>query len=225
MDQLRTQVRRLQGMYRDVSFCHLVTDLWIERHSSGSYGTLVLRGVDPGTFSIVEVHLGVAAFTRLQDHSNMRSWTERLLRRYGVGNEGVSSSTSDSGSNVKKAFTQLRPRWVACAALPLHLAVKVALDGTGKTAAARAERAGAASSSSTSRTGGANSGAADLLSRVRKIGNLFHESTASVEKLNSVPLNGDNAPRKFLTESSALWGSTYVALVRRFTRTPRLVEF
>jgi len=224
-DQLRAQVRRLQGLYRDVPFFHLVTDLWTERHGSGSYGSLVLRCVDPGTFSIVELHLGVAAFIGRHDHDNIRSWTERLLRRYGVRNEDVSSSTSDSGSNVKKALTQLWPRWVPCAAHTLHLAVKVALGGTGKTAAARAARAGAASSSSTSRTGGANPGAADLLSRARKIGNLFHKSTASVEKLNSVPFNGDNAPRKLLTESPTRWGSTYLALVRLFTLMPRLVEF
>jgi len=90
-DQLRAQVRRLQGLYRDVPFFHWVTDLWTERHGSGSYSSLVLRCVDPGTFSIVELHLGVAAFIGRHDHGNIRSWTERLLRRYGVRNEDVST--------------------------------------------------------------------------------------------------------------------------------------
>jgi len=115
-DQLRAQVQRLQGLYRDVLLFLLMTDLWTERHGCSSYGSLLLRCVDPGTFFIVELHLGLAAFTRQHDHGNMRLWTERLLRRYGVRNVDVSSSTSDSGSNVKKAWTQLCPSWMTCAA-------------------------------------------------------------------------------------------------------------
>ena len=60
-DQLWAQLRRSQGLYRDVLFFHLVTDLWTKWHGFGSYGSLVLRCIDPGTFSIVKRHLGVAA--------------------------------------------------------------------------------------------------------------------------------------------------------------------
>jgi len=126
-----------------------------------------------------------------------------------VRNEDVSLSTSDFGYNVRKALTQLWPRLVPCAAHTVHLEAKVALGGSGKSAAAKVARAGTASSSPTSRTGGAIPGSADLLSCAREIGNLLHTSTESVEKLNSVSINGDNVPRKLLTESPVRWGSTY----------------
>jgi len=49
-DRLRRDVRQLQSRYRGLPFFHLVTDLWTERHGSGSYGSLVLRCVNPDSF-------------------------------------------------------------------------------------------------------------------------------------------------------------------------------
>ena len=53
-DRLRRDVRQLQSRYRGLPFFHLVTDLWTERHGSGSYGSLVLRCVNPDSFSMLE---------------------------------------------------------------------------------------------------------------------------------------------------------------------------
>ncbi|OSX77238.1 hypothetical protein BU14_0154s0014 [Porphyra umbilicalis] len=224
-DQLRAQIKRLQGRYRGLPFFHLVTGLWTERHGSGSYGSLVLRCVDPDGVSIVELHLGVVPFAGRHDHINIQAWTSRLLRRFGVRSSDISSSTSDSGSNVKKALSGLWPRWVPCAAHTLHLAVKTALGATGETATARFERRNEPSRSSATRQSSGNPAAADLLGRVRKISNHFHKSSASFAMLNSVPFPGDAEPRKLITESPGRWGSTYLALVRLFTLMPRMIGF
>jgi len=51
-----------------------VTDLWTERHCSGSYGSLVLRCVNPDSFSIRELHLGFTPFAGRHDHENIKTW-------------------------------------------------------------------------------------------------------------------------------------------------------
>jgi len=84
--QLRSEVRRLQGLYRGLPFFHLITDLWTERHGSRSYGSLVLWCVDPAVVAVSELHLGVAPFTGRHDHVNIQEWTRRFLLRYCGGN-------------------------------------------------------------------------------------------------------------------------------------------
>jgi len=224
-DQLREKVRRLQSRYRGLPFFHLITDLWTERHGSGSYGSLVLRCIDPDNSAVAELHLGVAPFTGRHDSATIKAWAQRFLQRYGVRHEDVSSSTSDSGANVKKALTNLWPRWVPCAAHTMHLAVKASLGATGATGAAARRGHGGPSSVRATRGSRGNQATADLLSRGRKIANHFHKSPASVEKLNSVPFPGDDAPRKMVTETPGRWGSTYQSLVRFFTLMPRLIGF
>jgi len=224
-DQLRAEIKCLQARYRGLPFFHLVTDLWTKRHGSGSYGSLVLRCVDLDAVSIVDLHLGLVPFAGLHDHINIQAWTSRLLRRFGLRSSDISSSTLDSGSNVKKALSSLWPRWVPCAAHTLHLAVKVALRATGETATARVEHRSEPSRSSATRPSSGNTAAADLLGRVRKISNHFHKSSASFEILKSVRFPDDAEPRKLITESPGRWGSTYLALVRLFTLMPRMIGF
>jgi len=224
-DQLRAEIKRLQARYRGLPFFHLVKDLWTKRHGSGSYGSLVLRCVDLDAVSIVDLHLGVVPFAGRHDHINIQAWTSRLLRRFGARSSDISSSTLDSGSNVKKAFSSLWPRWVPCAAHTLHLAVKVVLGATGETAPARVEHRSEPSRSSATRPSSGNSAAADLLGRAHKISNHFHKSSASVEILKSVQFPDDAEPRKLITESPGRWGSTYLALVRLFTLMPRMIGF
>ena len=224
-DQLRAKIKLLQARYRGLPFFHLVTDLWTERHGSGSYGSFVPRCVDPDSVSIVDLHLCVVPFAGRNDHLNIQAWTSRLLRRFGVRSSDISSSTSDSGSNVNKALSSVWPRWVPFAAHTLHLAVKAALGATGGTAKARVERRSEPSRSSATRPSSGNPAAADLLGRVRKISNLFHKSSASFGMLNSVSFPGDAEPRKLITESPGRWGSTYLALVRLLTLMPRMIGF
>jgi len=223
--QLRSEVRRLQGLYRGLPFFHLITDLWTQRHGSGSYGSLVLWCVDPAVVAVSELHLGVAPFTGRHDHVNIQAWTRRFLLRYGVRDCDICSSTYDSGANVKKSLSELWPRLVPCAAHTMHLAVKASLGTTLDTATARAARRENLSQPSSPRTRRTNPAAACLLRRGRKIANHFHKSSESVAALNSVPLPGDDEPRKVLTETPGRWGSSYLALVRIFTLMPRLFGF
>jgi len=221
-DRLRAEARQLQGLYRGLPFFHLVTDLWTERHGSGSYGSLVLLCVNPDSFSIRELHLGVAPFVGRHDHENIKTWLLQQLERFGVRPQNVSSSTKDSGSNVKKALRQLWPRWIPCTAHAIHLAVKAALGATGESSTARGAGSGTAPSS---RSGSTNLEASRLLRRTRKTTAQFHKSPASVAMLNAVPLQGDDGARKLLTDSPTGWGPTNLSLVRRFTLMPRMGSF
>ena len=221
-DRLRREVRQLQSRYRGLPFFHLVTDLWTERHGSGSYRSLVLRCVNPDELSMLELHLGVTSSAGRHDHENIKTWLLLQLSRFGVRPPDVRSSTTDSGSNVKKALRQLWPRWILCAAHAIHLAVKSALGATGQTATAQDSRSGAAASS---RPGSRNPAVSTLLCRTRKTTAHFHKSPATVAMLNAVPLPGDNGARKLLTESLTWWGSTYLSFARLFTLMPRLVGF
>jgi len=135
--QLRSEVRPLQGIYRGLPFFHLITDLWTERHGSGSYVSLVLRCLDLAVVAFSELHLGVARFTGRHDHVNIQAWTRRCMLGYGVRDCDICSSTSDSGANVKKALSELWPRWVPCATHTMHLAVKASLGTTLDTTTAR----------------------------------------------------------------------------------------
>jgi len=171
---------------------------------------------------MLELHLGVTPFAGRHDHENINTWLLQQLSRFGVRPQDVSSSTTDSGSNVKKALSQLWPRWIPCAAHATHLAVKSALGATGQASTAQDSRSGAAASS---RQGSLNPAASRLSRRTRKTTAHFHKSPASVAMLNAVPLPGDNGARKLLTESPTRWGSTFISLARLFTLMPRLVGF
>ena len=221
-DRLRAEVRQLQGLYRGLSFFHLVTDLWTERHGSGTDGSLALRCVNPESFSIRDLHLGVTPFVGRHDHENIKKWLLQQLERFGVRPQDISSSTTDSGSNVKKALRQLWPRWIPCAAHANHLAVKAALGATGESSTARGAGSGTAPSS---RSGSRNPKASRPLRRTCKTTAHFHKSPASVAMLNAVLLQGDDCARKLLTDSPTRWGSTYLSLARLFTLMPRLVGF
>jgi len=223
--RLRAEISRLQPCYRGLPFFDLVADLRTERHGTSSHESLVLRCVDLDDFSITAFHLGVAPGSGRHDNINIKAWKQRFLHRFGVRDSDIRSSTPDSGSNVKKAFSELWPRWIPCAVHTVHLAVKAPLGAAGETAAVTAARRNGPSSSSAARAPSRNPASTDLLTRGRKIANHFHKSTASVGVLNSVPLPGDEERRKLLTESPRRWGSTYLALVRLFTLMPRLIGF
>jgi len=115
-------------------FFHLMTDVWTERHGSGSDGSLVPRCRDPNVLAVAELHLGRALFMGHHEHVNIEAWTRRFLLREGVRDCHICSSTSDAGANVKKALSEWRPRWMPCAAHTIHLAVKASLGTSPDTA-------------------------------------------------------------------------------------------
>ena len=209
-DRLWDDVRQLLGRYRGLPFFHLVTDLWTERHGSGSYGSLVLRCVNPDGFVMRELHFCFTLFSGRHDHKTIDKWLLQQLARFVARPQDISSFTTDSGSNVKKALRQLWPRLNPCGADAIHLAFRAALGATTESAAARDARTDAAT---TPRTGSRNPAASELLGRTRKTAAHFHKSPASVSMLNSAPLAGDDCAGKLLTECPTRWGSTYLFLV------------
>jgi len=106
-DSLRSEVRELQQRYKGTPLFHLVTDFWTERHWSGSYGSLVRPCVHPDGFTMREMHVGVTVFCGRHDHENIKRWVLHQLARFGVNQHDISSSTTDSVSNVKKALRSL----------------------------------------------------------------------------------------------------------------------
>jgi len=106
-DSLRSAVRELQHRYKGMPFFHLVTDLWTERHGSGSYRSLALSCVNTDGFTMREMHLGVTLCSGRHDHDNIKRWVLHQLPRFGVKQHYIGSSTTDSGSNVKKTLRQL----------------------------------------------------------------------------------------------------------------------
>jgi len=188
----------------------------------GFEGRIHYRCVNPDGFTMREMHLGVTLFSGRHDHDNIKRWVLHQLARFGVRQHDISSSTTDSGSDVTKALRQLWPRWIPCVAHAVHLAVKASLAATGASPASRDARLGDTLSS---RSGSKNAAASRLLRRTRKTTAHSHKSPTSVAMLNAVPMPGDQGPRKLLTESPTRWGSTYMSLVRLFTLMPRLVGF
>jgi len=201
-DSLRSQVRQLQHRYTGLPFFHVVTDLWTERHGSGSHGSLVLRSVNPDGFTMRERHLGVTLFSGRHDHDNIKRWVRHQLARFGMKQKDISSSTTDSGSDVQKTLRQLWPRWIPCAAHAVKLAVKASLGATGTSSASRDARLG---DTLPFLSGSKNAAASELLGLTRKKTAHFHKSPTSVAILNAIPTPGDEGPPKLLKESPTGW--------------------
>ena len=139
-DGLRALISAAKEAYAGAPFCHVVTDLWTEEHSHRSYGSLVVRLTDLETGTVREFFLGVLRCSGRHNYNNIRSWVVKRLSIFGVELQEVSSATTDSGSNVRKAMIGFSGAWVPCAAHAIHNAVRHAVGGSGETAAQRASR-------------------------------------------------------------------------------------
>lgn len=75
-----------------------------ERHDSNSYGSVVLRFVDLAAFEVRELHLGVSLYMGRHDHVGVKNWIAHRLARFDVLPPDMSSTTTDSGANVRKSL-------------------------------------------------------------------------------------------------------------------------
>lgn len=114
------------------------TDMWTARHSRDSYGSVVVRYIDPDTFQAEERSLGVWRCAGRHKYLTIRSWLENRLGYFGVAAGDIASSTTDSGANVRKAMLEITAGWVPCAAHSLHNAVRHAPGGSCESADQRA---------------------------------------------------------------------------------------
>jgi len=105
--EVRAKLARAKELYSGLPVLHLVTDLWTEEHTSTSLGSVVLRYVDPKTGDMEQVNLGVSLFTGRHAHGNINKWLIGRLLYFGLDHDDIASTTTDSGSNIRKALRQL----------------------------------------------------------------------------------------------------------------------
>ena len=111
-DALRSVISVAKEHNAGVPFCHVVTDLWTEEHSHRSYGSVVPRLTDLEAGTAQELSLGVWRCSGRHNYKNIRSWVANPLSFFGVELQDVSSATTDSGSNERKAMIGFSGAWV-----------------------------------------------------------------------------------------------------------------
>lgn len=218
-EEIKATIVKLRGQFHGLPFLHVVTDMWSERHGSGSYGSVVVSFICPDAVEARELQLGVSPFIGVHTHLRISEWVMRRLAYFGIQSSDVSSATTDSGSNVRKAMLDSDFHWVPCAAHAVHNAVKTAIGATGA-----APPTGEVTQQPP-RKQSSNPAAHHLMGRVRKLINHFHKSSKSVAILDGLPFPGDESPRHLLPYCHTRWGSTFVSLGRLFTLQPRLEQF
>lgn len=215
------RVTKARLMYKGLRFLHVVTDLWTERHGTGSYGSISLTYVDPSTMQVEELHLGVTPFHGAHTHDLIAAWVARRLDFFGIATSDICSATTDSGSNIRKAMLAAEYPWVPCAAHAVHNAVKAAVGGAEEAGGLVDETAMDEPRGRRSQ----NPGAKQLLQRTRKLSAHFDKSSKSTSMLNAQPLPEDAAPRRVPSDCPTRWRSTFLALCRLFSLSPKLNHF
>jgi len=107
-DALRSVITVAKEHHAGVPFCHVVSDLWTEEHSHRSYGSFVPRLTELEAGTVQELSLGVWRCSGRRNHKIIRSWVANPLSFLVVELQDVSSATTDSGSNVRKAMMDCR---------------------------------------------------------------------------------------------------------------------
>eukprot|EP00170_Pyropia_yezoensis_P003297 contig_13729_g3304 len=129
LSAVRGSIADVKMQYCGLPFAHAVTDLWTEQHSQNSFGSVVVRYVDPKTTTMVVLRLGIGLF--VGKHTNdviMRWFTNRLLY-FGLEVTDLASTTTDSGANVRKAMRRPPVPWLPCMSHSLHNSAVYALGG------------------------------------------------------------------------------------------------
>jgi len=126
--------------YSGIPWVHVSIDLWTAPGSRLSYGAVALRDKDSQMLGTVEKSLGVLSCLGRHNQGNIVALQREVLRRVGLVDADIASTTTDSGSNFRKAEAEVDAPWVPCAAHALNVAVLRALGATGKSFDRRAER-------------------------------------------------------------------------------------
>lgn len=217
---LRNRLQASKALYMGLPFSHAVTDLWSEKHSHMSYGSLVIRFVDPATTTMEVVHLGVAIFRGKHTHDKILSWVRTRLQYFGLDTDDLGSTTTDSGANVRKAMRSLEAPWLPCMAHSMHNAVKTAM---GITRSENSDEVGEQPSRRPSQS--RNPATKLLLSRTRRLLGHFNHSTLSVSIYKDLTIQGETEARSIIDDVPTRWSSTFRALARLYTSYSRLCAF
>eukprot|EP00170_Pyropia_yezoensis_P004372 contig_17879_g4385 len=242
LDRVRSRAKQVKELYNGLPFAHAVMDLWTERHSRVSYGSIVLRFVDPVTTTMEVMPLGISVFRGKHTNDTILRWFTSRLQYFGLGLEDLGSTTTDSGANVRKAMRRLVAPWMPCMSHSLHNTV---LDALGETKEAvggvhdvddearghdnelptRSSPTPTMANRRRPRRRSRNPGAKMLLSRVRKLLGHFNHSDSSVSSLRNLSVPGDETYRSIVPDVATRWTSTHDALARLYTLYLRLAAF
>jgi len=212
--------------YMGVPWAHVSIDMWTAPGSRASYGALILRFTDFGTLAIKKKSLGVWACPGKHNHKAIVKWQQEGLGRFGISEGDIGWTTTDSGSNVRKAEADLDAPWIPCAAHALNLAVRKALGASGEAANQRAIRVAAGGRAARRHLKACpNPAARELLTRLRATTTFFKHSDAEAQRLSAIIVSGDPAIRGLVSEVATHWGSTYLSLARLYAMWPRISIF
>ena len=220
---LLEMLESVKKRYVGLPFAHMVTDLWTESYRKKSFGSVVVRLVDPASGTMVESHLGVHLFIGRHTSDNITRWLLRILSIFGLREQDIASTTLDSGANVRKALRTLSAPWLPCISHSLHNAVMYAL---GKTSASDQRNADGAEDrdlpAAERPNHSLNPSAKQLLTKTRKLLNHFQHSELTVSIYNNVSTPGLEEARELVGDVPTRWTSTYNAMARLYTVYPRL---
>jgi len=125
---VRTKFHAAKKKMRKLSFIHVVTGLWTDKHTTWSYASVVVRNVDPADCNMTVLHLGVSLFVGKHDHTKIVLFLRGRLAYFRLATSDVCSLTTDSGSNLRKACVDdTEAPWLPCFAHSMHNAVQYSL--------------------------------------------------------------------------------------------------
>jgi len=221
---VRAKFQAAKKRMRGIPFIHVVTELWTDKHTTNSYTSVVVRYVDPADCEMTVLHLGVSLFVCKHDHTNIVLFLRGRLAYFSLAMSDVCSTTTDSGSNVRKACVDdMEAPWLPCFAHSMHNAEQYSLGWTSSRPPGALEDADGMVVARRDRSG--NPRTKTLLARMRKLTGHFNHSERSAAIFHDldVPQQGDS--RDLITDVVTRWGSTYCAIARMLTLYDRLAAF
>lgn len=224
LSEVRNRLSRVKKLFGGLPFAHVVTDLWTEEHTNTSFGSVVVRFVDPEDIKMEVVRLGVSLFVGRHDNATIKAWLLGRLAYFGLAETDICSTTTDSGANVRKAMRQLAAPWLPCFSHSLHNAVKYAVGGPSEARPLRGvQQASTAGGMQQQRS--QNPGARTLLAKLRKLFGHFNHSEVSVAIYKDLVVPHAGKCRTLVTDVPTRWSSTYNAMARLYTCFSRLMAF
>jgi len=92
---MRRKIAYVKTMFCGMAFCHMVCDLWTDKHRSKAFRSVNVCCVDPISIKMEVVHLSVSLFVGQHDNSDIRCWLPRLLASSDLSEADISSTTTD----------------------------------------------------------------------------------------------------------------------------------
>lgn len=127
LERVCSRAKQVKALYNSLPFALAVMDLWTEKQSQVSYGSIVLRFVDPLTTTMEVMLLGISVFRGKHTNDKVLSWFKQRLQYLGLGSENLGSTTTDSGPSVRKAMRRMKAPSLPCTSPSLHNTVMDAL--------------------------------------------------------------------------------------------------